>query len=280
MLCRDSHEHRLQRALIIFRHYLPREVFDNMDRRRFLIGGAAGISLLAGCTRAEIERARQAVEDDRQSASTDGSGGGIDYTVEVGPGGSLQFEPDELRIEEGATVEFVWKSGGHNLVVENQPEGENWQGVSPLKNAGFTHEHTFEVPGTYEFVCEPHESAGATGTIEVGSGDDTTDGSLESAVEQQTVEVGPGGRLVFSPEEAPIVAGGTVTFVWKSGGHNIAVESQPDNANWRGVERLQLAGFEHEHTFDVPGIYEYHCEPHETVGMAGEVVVVEANRDG
>ena len=33
--------------------------------------------------------------------------------------------------------------------------------------SGDTYEHTFETPGTYEYVCIPHESSGMTGTIVV-----------------------------------------------------------------------------------------------------------------
>lgn len=33
--------------------------------------------------------------------------------------------------------------------------------------SGDTYEHTFETPGTYEYVCIPHESSEMTGTIVV-----------------------------------------------------------------------------------------------------------------
>ncbi|MFC6871955.1 plastocyanin/azurin family copper-binding protein [Halobellus marinus] len=99
-----------------------------------------------------------------------GGGGGETVTVTVGPGGSLVFEPgtdEPLQIAPGTTVEFVWDSDNHNIVVESQPEGANWEGHEPLENTGFEYSHTFETLGTYEYYCEPHRSAGMVATIEV-----------------------------------------------------------------------------------------------------------------
>lgn len=98
-----------------------------------------------------------------------GSGGPTE-TVTVGPGGSLVFSPgtdEPLQIAPGTTVEFVWESDNHNIVVDSQPEDAGWEGYETIENTGFTYEHTFETLGTYEYYCAPHESAGMVGTIEV-----------------------------------------------------------------------------------------------------------------
>jgi plastocyanin len=97
-------------------------------------------------------------------------GAGETVTVAVGPGGALVYEPGTdapLEVLPGTTVEFVWESDNHNIVVEAQPEAANWEGHEPLENTGFTYEHTFETLGTYEYYCEPHRSAGMVATIEV-----------------------------------------------------------------------------------------------------------------
>jgi plastocyanin len=78
-------------------------------------------------------------------------------TVVVGPGGQLVYEPGTdapHQILPGTTVEFVWESDNHNIVVESQPEEAEW-------------EHTFETLGTYDYYCEPHRTAGMVATIEV-----------------------------------------------------------------------------------------------------------------
>jgi plastocyanin len=104
------------------------------------------------------------------SAQEESGGGGGTAAVTVGPGGSLVYTPgtdEPLRIAPGTTVTFTWESDNHNIVVDSQPEGAGWEGHEPLENSGFTYEHTFETLGTYEYYCQPHQSAGMVGTIEV-----------------------------------------------------------------------------------------------------------------
>ncbi|WP_336022064.1 plastocyanin/azurin family copper-binding protein [Halobellus salinisoli] len=100
-----------------------------------------------------------------------GSGGGAGTEeVLVGPDASLVFTPgtdEPLQIAPGTTVEFVWESDNHNIVVDSQPEDANWEGHETLENTGFTYEYTFETLGTYEYYCEPHRVSGMEATIEV-----------------------------------------------------------------------------------------------------------------
>ena len=103
-------------------------------------------------------------------ANANAAEGGPTKTVTVGPGGSLVYEPgtnDPLKIAPGTTVEFVWDSDNHNIVVGSQPDGANWEGHETLENAGFTYSHTFETLGTYEYFCQPHKTAGMLASIEV-----------------------------------------------------------------------------------------------------------------
>jgi plastocyanin len=135
-----------------------------MSRRTF-IRTAAGTAAAAGATGTAA-----AQEGTGTSSGSGGGGGGGTETVEVGPGGSLVYTPgteEALKITPGTTVEFVWKSNNHNIVVDSQPEGAGWKGHEPIENEGFTYSHTFETLGTYEYYCQPHESAGMVGTIEV-----------------------------------------------------------------------------------------------------------------
>jgi plastocyanin len=101
--------------------------------------------------------------DERRSGNATG---GVE-TVRVGPGGEPRFEPQSLRVEPGTTVEFVWESGGHNLLVRSQPEGANWTGVPEPREAGFTHTHTFRTEGVYEFASG--EDQGMVGAVLVGA---------------------------------------------------------------------------------------------------------------
>jgi plastocyanin len=89
----------------------------------------------------------------------------------------------------------------------------------------------------------------------------------------KTVAVGPGGSNVFDPETVYVQPGGTVKWVWESGGHNVVPEVTPDEGDWTGHEPIEDAGFEYEHTFDTEGTYEYVCVPHASLDMEGTVEV-------
>ncbi|MDS0298156.1 plastocyanin/azurin family copper-binding protein [Halogeometricum sp. S1BR25-6] len=121
---------------------------------------------------------------------------------------------------------------------------------------------------------------GGTGT---GAGTGTGGGGGGGGGASKTVEVGPGGSLVFTPgtEEAlQIAPGTTVEFVWMSDNHNVVPDSTPEGANWSGHEPIENEGFTYTHTFGTLGTYEYHCAPHETAGMVGTIEVVENPSSG
>ena len=107
-------------------------------------------------------------ETDNETAGNESAaGGGEAEEVIAGPNGELVFDPEEVTISPGTTVRWVWESDTHNVVPTEQPEESNWEGHPDIENAGYEYEHTFETPGTYEYVCEPHESAGMVGSITV-----------------------------------------------------------------------------------------------------------------
>lgn len=92
-----------------------------------------------------------------------------------------------------------------------------------------------------------------------------------------TVSVGANGRTRFDPESFVLEQGGTVTWKWASGGHNIVVASQPDGADWSGTpggsSTTYDQGYSYEESFDVAGEYEYYCQPHRNFGMTGSFTV-------
>ena len=113
-------------------------------------------------------------------------------TVIVGPGGALVYEPGTdtpHQILPGTTVEFVWESDNHNIVVESQPEEADWEGHVPLENTGFTYEHTFETLGTYEYYCEPHRTAGMVATIEVVEEISVAEAAAEKPLKELGVDI-------------------------------------------------------------------------------------------
>lgn len=78
---------------------------------------------------------------------------------------NLRFSPSQVTITEGDTVRFFWSGQAlpHNAVEANGvfDSGEPERAVD--------YSYTFErgSNGTYDFVCEPHESMGMVGQITV-----------------------------------------------------------------------------------------------------------------
>jgi plastocyanin len=105
------------------------------------------------------------------NTTSGGAPSGPTREVIVGPGGSLVYEPADLTIANGTTVNFVWESDNHNIVVDSQPEGAGWEGTdggaSVTYDTGYEYSHTFTTNGTYEYFCQPHVGAGMEATITV-----------------------------------------------------------------------------------------------------------------
>ncbi|WP_049971560.1 plastocyanin/azurin family copper-binding protein [Haladaptatus cibarius] len=100
---------------------------------------------------------------------------------------SLVYEPESITVSPGTTV--VWDnvgSVGHSVTAyeDEIPEEAGYFASGGFDSeqaardaypegdigGGEQYEHTFDVEGTYEYFCIPHESAGMVGTVEVGAG--------------------------------------------------------------------------------------------------------------
>lgn len=107
--------------------------------------------------------------DTTTETATTGDGGPT--SVVVGPNGSFRFAPSSVTVATGDTVEWVWSSGGHNVVPESTPDGSDFGGSegdeSTTYDAGHSFSYTFETPGTYAYYCAPHRSSGMTGEVVV-----------------------------------------------------------------------------------------------------------------
>lgn len=148
--------------------------------RRALIRvlGASGVAGLAGCIGGN---GPDPVNGDGTDTETN-EPIDADHVVTVGPDGDLRYEPAELEVEVDSTVAWKWDSGGHTVTVQRKPSGADWRGTNlSEKDAGYVMARTFDVEGTYEYYCTPHQSAGMNGTLEVsedvGTQTETGDGN-------------------------------------------------------------------------------------------------------
>ncbi|MGB1934961.1 MAG: MFS transporter [Candidatus Poseidoniaceae archaeon] len=87
---------------------------------------------------------------------------GETYTVTV-DGTNLRFSPDTVTLMEGDTIQFFWEN---QLLPHNAVErGGLFDSGEPERNVNYTYTFNVGENGTYEYVCEPHESVGMIGTI-------------------------------------------------------------------------------------------------------------------
>ncbi|GAB7091243.1 hypothetical protein JCM18237_15140 [Halorubrum luteum] len=127
-------------------------MFDPTRREFAATTGMLAVAALAGCS-----------DDDDGEEQTDFTGQDT-VSVDVGAGNGLEFAPADITVDVGTTVVWEWtgQGGAHDVVAE---DGEFESEL--VTEAGHTFEHTFDEPGTYEYVCTPHQTSGMVGTVEV-----------------------------------------------------------------------------------------------------------------
>ena len=78
-------------------------------------------------------------------------------------GTNLRFTPDTITLKEGDSVHFFWSDEllAHNAVEENGL----FDSGDTSRNVDYTYTFKIGENGTYQYVCEPHESLGMVGTI-------------------------------------------------------------------------------------------------------------------
>ncbi|GAB6862060.1 plastocyanin/azurin family copper-binding protein [Haloplanus litoreus] len=132
-----------------------------MNRRRLLrLGGAALFGGLTGCSAGGRDGRRVAMTDD------------------------FDYEPARLTVATGTTVR--WENAGaiaHTVTADGDgiPADADYFASGGfgseraaradlrggLIGGGEGYEHAFGTPGTYDYVCLPHEGSGMTGTVVV-----------------------------------------------------------------------------------------------------------------
>jgi len=128
------------------------------------LGALATAGALAGCSGTDSDA----------TTTTEGD-------VAVSPDGAFSFDPEEYTVSVGDTVTWYFAASGHNVsaIPEDSDEvsipddaepfasyGED-ESMTKTEPADTTYEHTFEVPGTYTYVCIPHVGVGMIGDIVV-----------------------------------------------------------------------------------------------------------------
>lgn len=76
--------------------------------------------------------------------------------------------------------------------------------------------------------------------------------------------------LTFSPQTLTVQVGDTVRWVWSAGSHTTTSGVIPAGAlPWDNP--LNQNNTEFEYVVEMAGVYNYHCTPHQTMGMTGTI---------
>lgn len=89
------------------------------------------------------------------------------------------------------------------------------------------------------------------------------------------------GSYHFAPHLAWVIPGGTVVFRNESGSHTATAYAPkydkprriPSAAEPWDTGFVTRVGKAVDHTFEVSGVHDYYCKPHEQFGMLGTVLV-------
>jgi plastocyanin len=92
--------------------------------------------------------------------------------VQVGQGG-LKFTPQNVTIQVGDTVQWIWAASGHSS-TSGTPGNPNGVWDSGVQNSGFTFSQTFGTAGSFAYYCTPHGlCCGMVGSVVVNAAVDT-----------------------------------------------------------------------------------------------------------
>ena len=87
---------------------------------------------------------------------------------------NLEFEPREVTISPGDTVEWVWENGKHTVTSGLSSEEKDEPGKmfrSVFENADASLSYTFDEAGEFPYFCETHEFANMKGKVIVEDAD-------------------------------------------------------------------------------------------------------------
>ncbi len=172
----------------------------------------------------------------------------------------LTFVPDELTVNVGDTVEWVWSSGLHT-VTDGVDLADPDLGVlfdDPLDSGSPLASYTFNDPGEVPYLCRFHFGLGMTGIIRVTTG-------VTHTVNQ--------AGLTFVPDDISINVGDTVEWIWAGGIHTVTNGIDFADPNFGALfdAPLDAANPSFSFTFFTDGDVPYFCQPHLTLGMTGIV---------
>ncbi len=102
---------------------------------------------------------------------------------------------------------------------------------------------------------------------------------LQMAANAQTSHVVDVTSNVFTPDAISIHVGDTVVWTNSEGRHNVNGLKSKFPSNPESFGNDVGSGWVYSYVFTMPGLYDYQCDPHVSLGMVGIVSVIEPSPD-
>jgi plastocyanin len=145
----------------------PRVTVFGMKRLMLLLLACLALGLVvAGCGDDDDDDSGGGGGANTEQSANQGGGSGGGGGAEIGMQ-NIQFDPADVTIKPGETVTWTNDEGvAHDVEKTSGPGPKFSSGPEGGMMEGDTFAHTFDQPGTYEYVCRVH-APGMAGTIEV-----------------------------------------------------------------------------------------------------------------
>lgn len=217
----------------------------------------------------------------KESSGSDGSGSGSSGHGSGGSGGSASNAPMKVFVEIHNKNEFrpgtvTIQAGGTVTWFNDDSHTHTTSGAGGINSGDLdrddTYSHTFDKPGTYDYVCAYHSEMQGTVRVADKSGhvpppaDNGGNPPPPPSNGGQNATVSIGSN--FGPHQVSVPVGGTVTWTNNS--------SMPHTATGSGFDSGNLnPGQSFSHTFNAAGTYDYVCSYHSN--MTGTVTVTDGS---
>jgi plastocyanin len=156
------------------------------------------------------------VSAQESETATGTSSGGSTHEVRMvsTSDGDYYFDPIGLHVQPGDTIRWTIEAGSHNVVSYDDriPEGAETFETEIISEG--SHEMSFDVEGTYDYYCAPHQTLGMVGRFVVGEAGGPAEGSM------------PGDGDV--PESSAIVEQGSIAYDEFTGGSSTSTPAQTE----------------------------------------------------
>ena len=190
---------------------------------------------------------------------------------------------EEIMLVEGGTPPYSYIQNGVSLPIANNTQSfvglcADTYTVTVTDDNGCPTQNVISPPElTTFYVSQPNDLVpnGSVSSDYNGYGvscNGANNGEITASIINNHI-VQTTASMTFSPSVLSINLGDTVTFVNTGGNHNVNGTLLTFPSNPDGFGNNVGTGWTYSYVFTTPGVYNYQCDPHVSMGMTGTILV-------